>query len=118
MTTVTINSVTTADAAPTAAPHKISNRSGKSTATVRFVVNGTGAVRAWFARLGGVGPSTGVKVGGEGAVCGLAKCGVDKLLARPLGVEIVEAVTYGEASPNADGGYTVNVYAYTDDGGV
>lgn len=117
-TVVTIDSVTTADAVPTAVPHRISNIAGKNTATVVFRVNGSGAVRAWFARLGGSGPNTGTRVGGEGAVCGMAVCGVDKPLARTLNVAISEPVTYPETGGGADGSRTLNVYGYTDDGGA
>lgn len=115
-TTVTLNSVTTGDAGPTAAPHRISNKSTKDTATVRFQVGGSGAVRAWRIRVGGSGLLSGIKVGGEGLICGESRCGTGKALARPLATEITETVTYAEATPNADGTYATNVYAATGDG--
>jgi Asp-tRNA(Asn)/Glu-tRNA(Gln) amidotransferase C subunit len=38
-TSVSIDSVTTEDAAPTTAPHRISNVTGKKTVTVKFTVD-------------------------------------------------------------------------------
>jgi hypothetical protein len=113
-TSVSIDSVTTEDAAPTAAPHRISNRPSRDTAAVRFTVGGSGSVRAWLARIGGVGLTTGKRVGGQGVICGVTRCGEAAPLARPLG-QIAEDVTYAEAA-DVDGAYTVNVYAATGDG--
>lgn len=124
-TTVTLNSVTTADAVPTTAPHKISNQSGKSTAVVNFTVGGSGAIRAWLARIASTSLTNGTEVGAEGMLCGIARCNqtpsgggyrTSKSLARPLATAVSENVTYSEASPRADGTYVVNLYAYTDDG--
>jgi hypothetical protein len=115
-TAVTINSVTTGDAVPTTAPHRISAKATKDSATVRFQVAGSGVVRAWRIRIGGTGLLSGLKAGGEGLICGESRCGEGKSLARPLGTEITEAVTYSEATPNADGSYSTKVYAATGDG--
>jgi hypothetical protein len=114
-TSVSLDAITTADAAPTAAPHRISDKPGKDAVVVEFTVAGSGAVRAWATKLGGGGLTSGERVGGEGVICGLTRCGEAAPLARPLG-PIVESLTYADVAPNADGEYTVNVYAATDDG--
>lgn len=115
-TTVTIDSVTTADAVPTAVPHRISNKTGKSTATVTFTTNGSGKIRAWMIRVGGAGLTSGLRAGGGGVVCGVTRCGSERSLALALATPVTEDVTYAEAAPNADGTYSVNVYGATDDG--
>lgn len=115
-TVVTIESVTTGDAAPADAPHRISNKASKDTATVHFSANGAGAVRAWLIRVGGAGLLSGERAGGQGVICGVTRCGEAGPLARPLTSAITEDVTYAEASPEPDGSYPVNVYAATDEG--
>lgn len=110
-TTVTLDSVTTADAAPTAAPHRISNKASKNRVTVAFTVAGTGFIRAWLVRFG----PTHLKVGGQGMVCGVARCGAARSLARSLGA-VSDDVDYPELPSSADGSYAVDVRAATDDG--
>jgi hypothetical protein len=111
-TVVTLGAITTADAAPTTAPHKISNKATKDAVSIPFTVAGSGAVRAWSVRFG----ATSIKLAGQGMVCGEARCGIAQALARALGATITATDTYGQLPSSADGSYTVNVRAYSDDG--
>jgi hypothetical protein len=110
-TVVTLGAITTADAAPTTAPHKISNQATKNTVTIPFTVAGSGFIRAWSIRFG----ASRKKLVGQGVVCGTSRCGLVRPLARALG-SISKAETYSQLPSSADGGYTVYVAAYTDAG--
>lgn len=113
---VSIDSVSSADAAPPAAPYRISKIAGHDRATVKFTPTTTaGVIRAWRVLIGGAGRTTG-RVGGQaGAVCGIAVCGTARPLALPSGTQITEDVTFVEASDGgADGARTVSVYAWSD----
>lgn len=116
--TVTIDSVETADAAPTVAPHRISAQTGKSIATVKFTPSGgTGAIRAWRIMVGGTGRTTGRLAGERGMVCGIHYCGAPNSysVSIPFSTQITEDVTFTEANDGgADGDRQVNVYAWDD----
>lgn len=118
-TTVTIDSVTTGDAVPTAAPHKISNKATKDTATLKFtpVQSGGGAVKAYMVREGHITPYTGTLLGRRGLVCSdsetCSDTDADKRCTEattPSGAQITETITYAETGAPADGAQTVNVY--------
>lgn len=111
-TVVTLGAISTGDAGPTAAPFKVSDKAAKDTVTIPFTVAGSGSVRAWSVRFG----ATNKKLAGQGMVCGEARCGISRSLARALGATITATDTYGELPSSADGSYTVNVRAYSDDG--
>lgn len=103
-------SVHTDDASPDAAPHRISNQAGKSRAVVTMSA-GAGLIDSYRVKLGGASAATGTELGSRGPVCGTAfragqiKCGLK------LGASLLtENIDYSEATPNADGGYTINVY--------
>jgi hypothetical protein len=136
-TTITIDSVTTTDAAPTTAPHKISNKATKDTATLRFTPThdgvylakpelvppwtpGVAAVMlAYMVREGGSTPYTGTVVGRKGLVCSESEPCSDSTLActdwtSPSGTQLTEGITYGETGGPADGAQTINVYVCTD----
>jgi hypothetical protein len=136
-TTVTVNSVTTADAAPTTAPNKISAQSSKDTATVVFTPSEAGdghlypsdalyprddlfpdqappTIDAWVMRIGGSSASTGTLLEHAGHKCGTFKCGqvkCDSVIAAPLASTISKAVKYADfAGPPADQDETVTIY--------
>jgi hypothetical protein len=126
--TTTVDSVTTGDAAPTTAPHKISAQGGKDQATVRFTpTNSTGhAITCWRIERGGSAPGTGTMMDMAGFPCSdsipEALCSDSDAralctdgLASASGTQIAVTVTYVETGSPADGGYTVNVYAGSDD---
>jgi hypothetical protein len=112
-TAVTIDSVTTEDAAPTTAPHKISNQTGKNLVTVKFTATTTDAsrIRAWIVRWGGSGRTTGTRLAALGIVCGIGRCGLDRLLSVASGFQVTVAEHYTDLPSSADGTYRVNVYA-------
>lgn len=112
-TVVTIDSVTTDDAAPTAAPHRISNKSGRNTVTVKFSpVPASGQVRYWSVRLGGISRKTGTLLRSLGGVCGISVCGPDtRALLLPFGAQVTVAEAYAQLPSSADGDYAVNIYA-------
>jgi hypothetical protein len=135
-TTVAIDSVITADAAPAVAPHRISNKATKDTATVKFTPTHDGAyypknelippwtpgvagvMLAYVVRDGGNSPYTGTVVGRRGLVCDELEPCSEALPCSdwesPSGTQLVEDVTYTETGGPADGPQTVNVYVCTD----
>lgn len=117
MTAVALNSVTTTDAVPTTAPHKISAQTGKSQATVDFTVTAGTTIRAYRLTVNG-NRKTGRNLGSLGVVCGIDRCGYPG--AKPLAVASpyhkTEVVTYVEVNDPADGAKTVNVDAIADEG--
>lgn len=137
MPTATTIGVTTADAAPAVAPHRISNKTGKTTATLAITPTHDGvylvgpelvppwtpgaaaAIIALIIRLGGTTPYTGTLVGRKGLVCNeLEPCSDASLACSDFssasGVAIAEDVTYTETGGPADGSQTVNVWVCTD----
>lgn len=120
MTVTTINSVTTADAVPTVAPHRISNIATKNQAVLKFVMSTADAspIRAWRATFNG-NRKLGTVVGKRGVVCGL-----DILDGRPslridlpmsgVSGEITENIDYPETGGVADGTYAVEVTALSE----
>lgn len=119
MSPLTIDSVTTEDAVPTVAPHRISALAGKNTATVAFTpTTAAGPVRAWRVTVG-TNRKVGRLAGNLGCVCGLDRCGAPRVmpLAAASGVQRSEVITFVEASDGgADGARTVNVDALSDAG--
>lgn len=135
-TAVAIDSVTTADAAPAVAPHRISNKATKDTATVAFTPTHDGAyypkaelvppwtpgvaavMLAYMVREGGISPYTGTLLGRKGLVCSELEPCSDSLpctdWTSPSGTQLTEPVTYAETGGPADGAQTVNVYVCTD----
>jgi hypothetical protein len=135
-TVVTINSVTTGDAAPSTAPHRISAKPSKDTATFTFtpVHDGQaipseslippftpGQPRPTIAvmiRDGGATPYSGTLVGRKGLVCSESEPCSESLACSdwesPSGTQLSEDVTYAEegATP-AEGAHTVNVWTNT-----
>jgi hypothetical protein len=137
-TTITIDSVTTADKAPTVAPHKISNKTGKSTATFLFtpVHNGVYVaapelVTPWTPGVASEDPrvhgargwqqrvhrhhrwSQGARVQRESEPCS------DSTLActdwdSPSGTQLTGDVTYAETGAPADSTQRITVYVCTD----
>lgn len=110
---LSLDSVTTGDAHPTAAPHRISAHAGKNTASVKFTPSGI--VRAWRLTLDG-GRLAGRVLAKAGAVCGMERCGDG---CEPLAVtgQITGSVTHASTGPAADGDHTVDVNAITDEDG-
>jgi hypothetical protein len=120
---VNIDSVTTADAATTTAPHKISDKAGKNSASVKFTVTAAGPIRAWRMRLAPTNRNTGVLLGKRGMVCGSGdRCGeaTARSLVMESGTQVTEDVTYPEAvakGAKADGAYEVKAYAVSAEDG-
>jgi hypothetical protein len=114
-TSVSIDSVTTEDAAPTTAPHRISNVTGKKTVTVKFTPTTTdaSAVRYWSVRFTGGTRATGTRLKSLGAVCGISRCGAPgvKPLALPSGTQVTVDEMYPQIPSSADGTYHVYVWA-------
>ena len=108
--TVAVN-VSTPDAAPVAAPFKLSRVAGHDHATVTITVTGSGPVHAYKLKRGGSAIVNGVEVGTLGAVCGLAVCGTVKPTAIPTPGTFTEDVTPADL-PAADGNYALNLYVY------
>lgn len=107
--TVVLNSVTTGDAAPTTAPHKISNVSGHDTAVPDFTVSGTTPCQSYRLKSGGTTRLNGTNVGQLGAVCGMDVCHTSTLpMAATTPVTFTPTITY--ASLGADGTKTINLY--------
>lgn len=133
---VSIDSVTTEDAVPVVAPHRISNKPGADVALVAFTptddadlypsdyllpsddllpdtLAGAGTVGFWSLRLGGSSRKTGHFLSGKGMMCGLSFCGLMGPLKADANVQYEEDITYPETGGPADGDYTVNAYAFS-----
>lgn len=116
MTTVTsVVSVTTSDAAPTAAPHRVSRLASWNIATVAVRATATGLIRKLRVVFDSSARNAGVLVFDRGAVCGLDRCGAPGVMtmgaASPLDVTFnMNAV--GLAGP--DGDHVVSVHALAD----
>jgi hypothetical protein len=136
-TTITIDSVTTGDVAPTTAPHKISNKATKDTATAKFTPTHDGVyvaapelvtpwtpgvaakILAYMVREGGSSAYTGTLVGRKGLVCSESEPCSDTTLActdwdSPSGTQLTEDVTYTETGAPADSTQRMTVYVCTD----
>lgn len=107
--------VTTGDAVPIVAPHRISARPGKDNASVYLLITrvvGTHALGWWRLVKGGLGRSTGTVVTEQGTLCGVSRCG----RTRPMRVAddwvLHEDLTYAEVNDGgADGGRSYNAFA-------
>lgn len=71
--TVTVN---TDDAAPAAAPYKISNHAGRDEARVDLYPTAPGTVRYAALRRGGTSLFSGTRLVERGAMCGVSRCGM------------------------------------------
>lgn len=110
----TIDSVTTHDGAPTTAPHKISNQSGKDSADVLFTPGRT--IVAYEIRNGGSTINTGTLVEKAGRlVCGRFKCGARRLSSFSSSAQQAVNITYAESGGGADGSRTINVWIKSSD---
>lgn len=117
---LTIDSVSTADAVPTTTPFKISKKATKNILTFKFTPTATGPIRAWRARIKPTNRNTGGLVGRRGMYCGGGnRCGEasSRAVSIPSGTQITEDVTFAEGEPNADGGYEVKVWAASNEDG-
>lgn len=114
---VTIDSVTTADAVPTSTPNKISNKATKTTATFKFTPTATSPILAWRARIKPTNRNTGALAGRRGMVCGTGdRCGTPEAmsLSSASAKQITETATYTEAGGLGDGEYEVKVWALSE----
>lgn len=116
MANVRVDSVTTADAVPTSAPHKISSKAGKSSATVAFTVINT-RISAYMIRMGGSTAYTGTLLVRKGFVCSdgdpCSDTDPDKVCTDidfPKDSQVTETITYAETGGPADGDQTINVW--------
>lgn len=110
---LSLDSVTTGDAHPVVAPHRISAHTGKNAASVKFTPSGI--VRAWRMTLDG-GRLAGRVLAKAGAVCGMERCG-DGCGPAAITGQITGQVTYLSTGPAADGDHTVAINAITDEAG-
>jgi hypothetical protein len=121
--TTTIASVTTEDAAPTTAPHKVSLQSGKTNATVAWTpTHPTGqAITCYRIEVGGAAPGTGTILAWGGFPCSDslpeslcsdsdASVSCTDGLAAVSGVQRSNTVS-GASLTGGDGAKTVNIYA-------
>lgn len=117
--TTTIDSVTTTDAAPTVAPHRISAITGEDVASVKLTPTTPDsspirAIRLLFNTTNRKG------VGGKvlmraGAVCGLDVCGPNtRSLSLPSGTQRTVPVAYASLPTTPDGDYTVTGVSASD----
>lgn len=128
--------VTTADAVPAVAPHRISNKASKDSAGFVFTPTHDGAyypkaelippwtpgvaaaIIAIIIRDGGTTPYTGTLVGRKGLVCSELEPCSEALpcsdFSSPSGTQLSEDVTYAETGGPADSTRTVNIWVCTD----
>lgn len=120
-TTVTVNSVTTGDAAPTTAPHRISDKPTKDEASVVFTpaTDSEPLIRAIKIRLGGTHRNNGTKLLQMGMACGDGtRCGQPdaQSLALPENQPQSHTVAYDDTGPAAEGTHEINVHAGSSEG--
>lgn len=112
--TTTINTVTTEDAVPTTAPHKISAVATKTLVTVLFTpaTSDASSIRAWRVTFNG-NRKNGRREASLGVICGIDRVGGPgvRLLSCTQGVQRSAAWNYVDTGAPADGGYTVEVVA-------
>jgi hypothetical protein len=114
---VNIDSVTTADAAATTAPHKISKKATKETATFKFTITAASTIRAWRARRSPTNRNTGTLLGRRGMVCGSGdRCGTPEAftLSMASSTQSTETTNPTELGNPADGAYEVKVFAMSE----
>jgi hypothetical protein len=113
--TPNIVSVTTTDAAPTTAPHKISQKATKNRATVVFTPHASLTVYSYVICVGGSDAGTGEMVGRKGAIpAATLKPSADVIpssWSQAATTQISEYVDYAELS-DADGTYQTNIYSW------
>lgn len=135
---VVIDSVTTADDAPVAAPHRISNTAAKDTATVRFtpwddgllpmadtgtdadllpsddLLPGERPILAYRFSTSAVGAYAGAEVSHRGRVASESLVCSEGLVCEDFesssGDQLTEQVNYAELGAAADGPFPVNVW--------
>jgi hypothetical protein len=140
-TTVTIDSITTEDVAPAAAPYRISGVAGFSTATLLFTPTHDGTIYpmdtlaldegvtplypapnvrkiiAYRVRMGGTDFKSGVDLGRKGEPCGQEPCSAARKCTSwnsDSGVQLTEVIDYAETGGPADGDKDVTIYVNTD----
>lgn len=113
-------SVTTEDAAPTVPAHRISRVGGFTTLTARIRFDPAASViRAYRLNYGSPNRNGGTLVANLGAVCGLDRCGAPGVKPTAIAAPLDKDVVIDAAQvPGADGDYTVNVFAASDEGWV
>lgn len=139
-TTNVIDGVTTGDAAPAAAPHRISARPTKDTATFTFTPTHDGVLYPsdflfpgdWYPgevqdiiavsiREGGISAYSGTEVGRKGLLCSPNRVCSPSLKCSswrsPSGTQLAEDVKYAETGAPADGDQTINVWVNTENEG-
>lgn len=109
--------IETNDNSPNVLPHKVSNITGYDDIELTIKISDDSPLQAYIVKFGGNSPISGTELISEGAVCGLAVCGVAKSLAisvpsSPASLDIVENINYDDLPSSADGAYPLNVYVY------
>jgi hypothetical protein len=121
---VTLDSVTTTDVTPTAAPHRISAIAGENNAAIRFTPTSAGGVIRMVLLMVGrtlasvIGHRQDVTNGYphfvRGMVCGMpqSRCGTQSFsLSAPSGTQFTDNLRYATIPVTADGGRQVTMYA-------
>lgn len=128
-----LDSVSTADAAPGAAPYRISDKPGHDTATVAFTPRprvapvpnellvpsdtlapdtGDTQIKGWIMRLGGSDAHTGIEIDSQGSVIG-SGMKIRRRVTRyraPVGEQQQVSVSYAELPSLGDGPEQISVY--------
>lgn len=111
---------TTADAAPTTAPHRVSRLDETDDFTIEWDITGDGPVRYWQERLGGLNPVSGIRVQSQGIVCDMGqRCDEPTSVALELATPVSDSVTHETddvLAGEADGDYNFTIDARDDDG--
>lgn len=111
---VNIDSVETGDSSPSAAPFRISDKTGKDVLDFAFTVTADDIIRAWRVRFDPMNRNIGQLLASRGMVCGTGdRCGspVARSLAVTSPLEVAEEIEEAEIGANPDGEYPVEVYA-------
>jgi hypothetical protein len=114
MTTVVLDEVTTGDGVPTAAPFKISEQATKNSVTFKWTPTSSDSIRAWRVRFAPLNRNSGTLIAKRGMVCGSGdRCGeaTARCLLMTSGTQVTTTVADAALPPEADGEYTVKIYA-------
>lgn len=104
--------VTTGDAAPTTAPHRISRQATKNELDFTWQVTFDGKLRYWQERLGGSLRTNGTQRRHLGVVCGLGnRCGAQGSRALGATTTIEESDTVTDSELATEGDYRFGVDA-------
>lgn len=112
--------VTTEDAAPAVAPHRVSRDDAKDDIHLTWVITGGETVGYWQERLGGAGPLGGTRLQSQGIVAGLGqRCGAAGSVPLKLTTPVNGAKDHETddiLSGQPDGSYHIEIDARAESG--